>query len=59
MTVRLSHIEIEVCARCLFGLGDECHVPGCIFWMRAVPSQEVASALRTVERLPRSLEVQT
>lgn len=28
---------VSVCARCVAGLGGECHTPGCAFWMMDAP----------------------
>lgn len=29
--------QVPVCELCLEGKGSECHVPGCVYWMHAVP----------------------
>ena len=32
---------VYVCAVCLSGVGGECHVPGCLFWMHDAPTERL------------------
>lgn len=41
----LLTFRVTVCSLCLAGMGAECHVPGCAFWMADVPSDDTASRL--------------
>ena len=41
----LRRVEMDVCADCLAAAGEECHQPGCAFWMRPVPTEELAELL--------------
>ena len=45
ITTGLRHIDAYICGWCLRGVGAECHVPGCVFWMHDVPSEDTAHAL--------------
>ena len=42
----LWHGDVYICGRCLRGVGSECHVPGCVFWMHDVPTKDTAHAMR-------------
>lgn len=33
-------VAAYICSACLDGEGDECHTPGCAFWMQAPPSRD-------------------
>ena len=46
-TPALSRINAYVCGLCLTGVGSDCHVPGCVFWMHDVPTEDTAEALRS------------
>lgn len=35
--MKLELVGLMVCAGCLDGKGDECHTPGCLYWMQDVP----------------------
>jgi len=43
----LRHIDAYICDMCLTSVGSECHVPGCVFWMHDVPTEDTAEALRS------------
>jgi hypothetical protein len=43
----LRHIDAYICDMCLTSVGSECHVPGCVFWMHDVPTEDTAHALRS------------
>ncbi len=43
----LVRVEITICTLCLNGVGGECHVPGCWFWMWEAPSDAVAERIRS------------
>lgn len=30
---------VTICELCLDAEGEECHTPGCLFWMQSVPDQ--------------------
>lgn len=42
----LRTITLTVCNLCLAGVGGECHVPGCAFWMCPAPDDEQAEHMR-------------
>lgn len=35
--VRLYRVTLPICNLCVRGIGEECHVPGCAFWMSRPP----------------------
>ena len=35
--IRLYRVTLPVCNLCLQGIGQQCHVPGCAFWMSHPP----------------------
>lgn len=43
--VVLRHVEFDVCDLCLQRVGNECHTPGCAFWMNDVPDRALVSLL--------------
>lgn len=43
----LHHVDIRVCDPCLDGIPDECHTPGCAFFIGEAPSAEVGDRLRS------------
>lgn len=43
----LRRIDAYICDLCLDSKGSECHVPGCVFWMHDVPTEDTADALRS------------
>lgn len=51
----LVTFEVTICALCLDGVGGECHVPGCAFWMDDAPAQGVARRLHNAAHPPRVL----
>jgi len=48
----LRHVDAYVCGMCLTSVGAECHVPGCVFWMHDVPTEDTADALRSAIEVP-------
>jgi hypothetical protein len=48
----LYRVTMLVCALCIQGLGDECHEPGCAFWLSHPP--DIAHyTIERMESLPR------
>jgi len=33
----LHIVSMQMCSACLDGVGDECHTPGCAFWLNRCP----------------------
>lgn len=31
--MKLKYVKIIICEACLEGMGDECHTPGCAFYL--------------------------
>lgn len=51
----LHRLDAEVCEACLNGEGQECHTPGCVFWMCDPPDEQQGECLRhrTVDAIRR------
>lgn len=45
--VPVRMVEVPVCVLCLSDAGGECHVPGCIFWMRDAPETPLLTGRAT------------
>lgn len=46
MPDRLVSVTVAICRPCIAGEGDECHTPGCTYWMQDPPSEAVSQRLR-------------
>jgi hypothetical protein len=40
----LELVAVMICNLCLDGVGGECHVPGCLFWMNDAPANSIRVA---------------
>lgn len=38
-------VRLAICDLCLDGMGGECHVPGCAFWMAEAPTSPLRHAI--------------
>ena len=50
-------INLSICVDCLEPTGNECHTPGCAFWMHDVPTANTADALRWARTLMQDNEI--
>lgn len=47
---RLRTVQLQVCEACIERRGDECHTPGCTFWLHSVADIPAAIDLGTIVR---------
>lgn len=38
--------NVPICDGCMNGVGEECHSPGCMLWLRRCPDIEIRTALK-------------
>ena len=46
--MKVKTIEINICQACLDGVGEECHTPGCAFFLKPPPENGLCEYLYQV-----------
>lgn len=45
----LHRVTLDICEPCIEGAGEECHTPGCAFWMMRAPETPFYAAMTEQE----------